>query len=140
VARGTIGKPLPGRDVKLGPDGEVLVRGAMVSGGSWSGGAYEPRRDEWLATAIWPKHNPAGNCVLWAQKRGDRDRAGVNIHPEDLEAAVEQEPDVAACAVVAIETASGPEPCAVLAMRGSGRQGGDGHRTTPTESWRSFSV
>src|ERR1017187_2117210 len=28
VAEGTIGKPLPGREVKLGPDGEVLVRGA----------------------------------------------------------------------------------------------------------------
>ena len=27
VAEGTIGKPLPGREVKLGPDGEVLVRG-----------------------------------------------------------------------------------------------------------------
>jgi long-chain acyl-CoA synthetase len=45
--------------------------------------------------------------------------AGVNLHPEDLEAAIEQEPDVAACAVVAMETASGPEPCAVLAMRGT---------------------
>jgi long-chain acyl-CoA synthetase len=46
--------------------------------------------------------------------------AGVNLHPEDLEAAIEQEPSVAACAVVAMETANGPEPCAVLAMRGAG--------------------
>ena len=46
--------------------------------------------------------------------------AGVNLHPEDLEAAIEQEPDVAACAVVAMETPAGPEPCAVLAMRGNG--------------------
>ena len=28
VSRGTIGKPLAGREVKLGPDGEVLVRGS----------------------------------------------------------------------------------------------------------------
>jgi long-chain acyl-CoA synthetase len=46
--------------------------------------------------------------------------AGVNLHPEDLEAAIEQEPGVAGCAVVPMETASGTEPCAVLAMRGSG--------------------
>ncbi len=48
--------------------------------------------------------------------------AGVNIHPEDLEAAIEEQPGVAACAVVAMETAEGPEPCAVLASRGAGDQ------------------
>jgi long-chain acyl-CoA synthetase len=121
VARGTIGKPLPGRDVKLGPDGEVLVRGAMISGGSWSGGTYEPRRDEWLATGDLAETQPSGELRFVGRKSEVIvTAAGVNLHPEDLEAAVEQEPEVAACAVVAMETASGPEPCAVLAMRGSG--------------------
>ena len=46
--------------------------------------------------------------------------AGLNIHPEDIEAAIEEQPDVAACAVVAMDTPTGPEPCAVLACRGSG--------------------
>ena len=39
VARGTIGKPMAGREVKLGPDGEVLVRGAMISSAVWQGGS-----------------------------------------------------------------------------------------------------
>jgi long-chain acyl-CoA synthetase len=121
VARGTIGKPLPGRDVKLGPDGEVLVRGAMISGGSWSNGAYEPRGDEWLATGDLAETQPSGELRFVGRKSEVIvTAAGVNLHPEDLEAAVEQEPEVAACAVVAMETASGTEPCAVLAMRGSG--------------------
>jgi long-chain acyl-CoA synthetase len=121
VAQGTIGKPLPGRDVKLGPDGEVLVRGPVVSGGSWSGGAFQPRRDEWLATGDLAELQPSGELRFVGRKSEVIvTAAGVNIHPEDLEAAIEQEPDVAACAVVAMETASGPEPCAVLAMRGSG--------------------
>ena len=121
VASGTIGKPLPGRDVKLGPDGEVLVRGAMISGGSWSGGAYEPRRDEWLSTGDLAETQPSGELRFLGRKSEVIvTAAGVNIHPEDLEAAVEQQPDVAACAVVAMETASGPEACAVLAMHGSG--------------------
>jgi long-chain acyl-CoA synthetase len=121
VARGTIGKPLPGRDVKLGLDGEVLVRGAMVSGGSWSGGAFEPRRDEWLATGDLAEKQPSGELRFVGRKSEVIvTAAGVNIHPEDLEAAVEQEPEVAACAVVAMETPNGTEPCAVLAMRGSG--------------------
>ena len=42
VARGTIGKPMAGREVKLGPDGEVLVRGAVISGAVWQGGADSP--------------------------------------------------------------------------------------------------
>jgi long-chain acyl-CoA synthetase len=121
VARGTIGKPLPGRDVKLGPDGEVLVRGAMISGGSWSGGAYEPRRDEWLATGDLAETQPSGELRFVGRKSEVIvTAAGVNLHPEDMEAAVEQQPDVEACAVVAMETPNGMEPCAVLAMRGSG--------------------
>jgi long-chain acyl-CoA synthetase len=44
----------------------------------------------------------------------------VNLHPEDMEAAVEDQPGVSACAVVAAETAAGPEPFAVLAVRGAG--------------------
>src|ERR1035437_8788226 len=121
VASGTIGKPLPGRDVKLGPDGEVLVRGAMISGGSWSGGAYEPRRDEWLSTGDLAE-SVAGGELRFVGRKSEVivTAAGGNIHPEDLEAAVEQQPDVAACTVVAMETASGPEAFAVVAMHGRG--------------------
>ena len=130
VARGTIGKPLPGREVKLGPDGEVLVRGAIISGATWSGGAlHEPRRDEWLATGDLAQAQPSGELRFLGRKSEVIvTAAGVNLHPEDLEAAIEQEPDVAACAVVAMETAAGPEPCAVLALRGEAETGRGGHR------------
>ena len=123
VASGTIGKPLPGREVKLGPDGEVLVRGAMISRATWSGGALQPRQDEWLATGDLAEASPSGELRFLGRKSEVIvTAAGVNLHPEDLEAAIDQEPGVAACAVVAMETASGPEPCAVLAFRGSGDQ------------------
>ncbi|MGA2807672.1 MAG: AMP-binding protein [Terracidiphilus sp.] len=123
VARGTIGKPLPGRDVKLGPDGEVLVRGESISGATWSGGALQPRQDEWLATGDLAEADPGGDLRFLGRKSEIIVTAsGVNVHPEDLEAAIEPEPGVAACAVVAMETAAGPEPCAVLAFRGTGEQ------------------
>ncbi|MGA2887506.1 MAG: AMP-binding protein [Terracidiphilus sp.] len=121
VAAGTIGKPLPGREVKLGPDGEVLVRGAMISGASWQGGALHPRQDEWLATGDLAENVEGGELRFLGRKSEVIvTAAGMNVHPEDLEAAIEQEPGVAACAVVAMETSAGPEPCAVLAMRGNG--------------------
>jgi long-chain acyl-CoA synthetase len=123
VAEGTIGKPLPGREVKLGPDGEVLVRGPMISGATWSGGALEMRKDEWLATGDLAEARPSGDFRFLGRKSEVIVTAsGVNLHPEDLEAAIEQEAGVAACAVVPIETASGSEPCAVLAFRGTGAQ------------------
>jgi long-chain acyl-CoA synthetase len=118
VARGTMGKPLPGRDVKIQPDGEVLVRGPMISPATWSGGAIQPRTDEWLATGDLAEAQATGELRFLGRKSETIVTAtGVNLHPEDLEAAFEPEPEVTACAVVPIETPTGPEPCAVLALR-----------------------
>jgi long-chain acyl-CoA synthetase len=118
VAQGTIGKPLPGREVKLAPDGEVLVRGDAISRATWSGGALHPRTNEWLATGDLAQTEPTGELRFLGRKSEVIvTAAGLNLHPEDLEAAIEQEPGVAACAVVPMETADGPEPIAVLAMR-----------------------
>ncbi|MBB5328856.1 AMP-binding protein [Tunturiibacter gelidoferens] len=120
VARGTMGKPLPGREVKLQPDGEVLVRGPMISPATWSGGALQQRTDEWLATGDLAEAQPTGELRFLGRKSETIVTAtGVNLHPEDLEAAFEPESEVAACAVVPIETPTGPEPCAVLALRGT---------------------
>jgi long-chain acyl-CoA synthetase len=118
VARGTIGKPLPGREVKLGPDGEVLVRGAMISTATWSGGELRERKDDWLATGDLAETQTTGELRFMGRKSETIVTAtGVNIHPEDLEAVLEQQAGIAASAVVAVDTAAGPEPCAVLAIR-----------------------
>src|SRR5208282_867095 len=74
----------------------------------------------WLATGDLAEAQPTGELKFLGRKSETIvTAAGVNIHPEDLEAAIEQEPGVTACAVVAMETAAGPEPCAVLAFRGA---------------------
>ena len=123
VARGTLGKPMAGREVKLGPDGEVLVRGPSISAGTWSDGVLIPRTDEWLATGDLAVAQPSGELLFLGRKSEVIvTSSGVNLHPEDLEAAIEEEPGVTACAVVALETAAGPEPCAVLAFHGTGEQ------------------
>ena len=124
VAQGSIGKPLPGREVKLGPDGEVLVRGPMISNSTWSGGELRTREDDWLATGDLAEKQSTGDLKFLGRKSETIvTAAGVNVHPEDLEAALEEQPGITACAVVAMETPNGPEPCAVLAIRGAEEQG-----------------
>jgi long-chain acyl-CoA synthetase len=119
VARGAIGKPLPGREVKIGPDGEVLVRGPMISTATWSEGAIRLRPEGWLATGDLAQRQDSGDLHFLGRKSEVIvTAAGVNIHPEDLEAALDGQPGVTACAVIPMETAAGPEPCAVLALRG----------------------
>src|SRR5581483_5721527 len=123
VASGTIGKPLPGREVKIGPDGEVLVRGPMISNATWAGGALRSREDEWLATGDLAEEQATGELRFMGRKSETIvTAAGVNVHPEDLEAALEEQPEIGASAVVPIDTAAGPEPCAVLTVRGDEQQ------------------
>jgi long-chain acyl-CoA synthetase len=119
ISGGTMGQPLPGREVKVEPDGEVLVRGPMVSSATWSGGRLHSRMGEWLATGDLAEMQSNG-ALRFLGRKGETivTGSGVNLHPEDLETAFEQEPEVAACAVVPMNTPLGPEPCVVLALRG----------------------
>src|SRR6185437_12037540 len=93
------------------------------SNATWSGGELHCREDDWLATGDLAAEESTGELRFIGRKSEVIVTAtGVNIHPEDLESAIEVQPGVAACAVVPVDTPSGPEPCAVLAMRGSDDQ------------------
>ncbi|HTV09009.1 MAG TPA: AMP-binding protein [Candidatus Aquilonibacter sp.] len=119
IGRGTLGKPLPGREVRIGEGGEVLVRGAMVSGATWQGGAMKPRAEEWLATGDLAQQEESGELRFLGRK-GDVivTAAGMNVHPADLEAELAKQPGVKAAAVVACEAANGQEPVAAVIFEG----------------------
>ena len=115
VSRGSIGKPLPGREVRLGPEGEISVRGEMVSTATWQHGQLLEREDPWLATGDLGTQDEAGN-LRFTGRRSEVivNASGVNIHPEDVEAALLRQPAVTACAVVALAGGGGQEPVAVV--------------------------
>ncbi|HEV2707317.1 MAG TPA: AMP-binding protein [Pyrinomonadaceae bacterium] len=118
--RGSVGKTLPGQEIRLDEHGEILVRGANVSPGYWSGGV-KPLADAegWLHTGDLGEMDAAGNIYFKGRKKDVIvTAAGLNIHPEDLEAALLRQTEVRACAVVGIEDErTGTEPVAVLIMR-----------------------
>lgn len=63
---GTVGLPLDGADVKIGPEGEILVRGGMVMKGYYrddaaTGMAFE---DGWLRTGDTGRFDEHGHLVI----------------------------------------------------------------------------
>ncbi|MFN8000575.1 MAG: AMP-binding protein [Acidobacteriota bacterium] len=119
LSRGSIGKTLPGQEVKLNEQGEILVRGANVAAGYWRDGVQPlPGAEGWLRTGDVGALDAEGNLFFKGrQKDVIVTAAGLNLYPEDLEAALNQQPEVRASCVVGIEGAQGPEPVAVLILR-----------------------
>jgi long-chain acyl-CoA synthetase len=127
TGRGSIGKTLRGQEVKLDESGEILVRGANVSPGYWRGpgvqaAAGEPAADGgWLRTGDLGEMDEAGNIYFRGRKKDVIvTAAGLNVYPEDIEAALNRQPEVRLSAVVGVEGARGPEPLAVLIMSDAG--------------------
>ncbi len=120
VGKGTIGKVLPGRDVEIREDGEILVRGDMVSTATWRNGAMEQASSPWLATGDLAKRDDEGQLHFLGRKsQVIVTSSGLNIHPEDVEAVLNAQAGVEASAVVPLSTAGGTEAVAVLVFRGS---------------------
>ncbi len=117
AAAGTIGKVLPGREVKLGEDGEVLVRGTTISSSVWQQGGIQEQASEWLHTGDLATFDADGNLKFRGRKKDVIVTAsGLNIYPEDLEAALNAQAGVKASAVIESDTPNGPEPIAVLVL------------------------
>lgn len=118
-ARGTIGKVLPGREIRLGEDGEILVRGETVSQGTWEGGRLQARNSDWLATGDVASVDEAGNLKFRGRKKEVIvTPSGLNIYPDDVEAALLRQPQIRAAAVVEGGGPNGGEPLAALILRG----------------------
>jgi long-chain acyl-CoA synthetase len=122
TSRGSIGKVLPGREIKLAGDGEILVRGSGVASGYWNGRELQPvarSEDEgWYRTGDLGALDEQGNLFFKGRKKEVIvTPAGMNIYPEDLEAALRGQKEVRDCVVVGLERGGNAEPCAVLILR-----------------------
>jgi long-chain acyl-CoA synthetase len=128
LGKGSIGKVLPGREVKLAEDGEILIRGGGVAAGYWDGGRRQEvvdgvadgvtDKDGWYRTGDVGALDKDGNLYFKGRKKEVIVTAGgLNIYPEDLEAALRRQPEVKDCVVAGIERRGNAEPCAVLILR-----------------------
>ena len=123
LSRGSIGKVLAGREVKLAEDGEILVRGGGVAAGYWSGNKLQPVAGEegWYRTGDVGQLDSEGNLYFKGRKKEVIvTPAGMNVYPEDLETALRAQPEVKDCVVIALPRDGNAEPCAVLILRDAG--------------------
>jgi long-chain acyl-CoA synthetase len=111
---GTVGTPLPATEVRLAPDGEVLVRGPQVGGGDGPAGGLLP--DGWLATGDLGGFTPDGSLVIRGRKKEILVTAyGKNIHPAKIEAQLRQIPGMAEAMLVG---EGRPALCALMWLKG----------------------
>ena len=111
---GTVGTPLPATEVRLAPDGEVLVRGPQVGGGEGTAGALLP--DGWLATGDLGEITPDGSLVIRGRKKEILVTSyGKNIHPAKIESLLRQIPGMAEAMIVG---EGRPALCALLWLKG----------------------
>jgi len=108
-----VGLPLPGyrfrvvdeegADVAPGATGELLVRGPGVLRGYW--GDQEATdavlgADGWLRTGDLARRGPLGSIVFAGRKKDVIMRGGFTVYAVEVEAVLEDHPDVAEAAVV----------------------------------------
>ena len=103
VQPGTTGKPLEGLDVKIAPDGEVLVRGANVTPGYFEAGegTRAAFREGWFHTGDFGELDANGDLII----RGRKTEMivtpeGLKVFPEDVEAVLDHLPGVRESAVI----------------------------------------
>jgi long-chain acyl-CoA synthetase len=125
ATQGSIGKVLPGREFRLAEDGEILVRGDNVASGYWEGGALRQGvrdKENWLRTGDIGEVDADGNLRFKGRKKNVIvTPAGLNVYPEDVEAALRKQPGVRDCVVIADQHGGNAVPFAVMLM-GNGTQ------------------
>ncbi|HZS28528.1 MAG TPA: AMP-binding protein [Candidatus Angelobacter sp.] len=127
VGRRSIGKVLPGREMKLDPEtGEILVRGENVARQYWQGNELKPVTGEegWFRTGDLGALDEQGNLYFKGRSKNVIvTPAGLKVYPEDLEQALRKQPQVRDCVVVGVAKGGNAEACAVLLLN-NGDSGG----------------
>ncbi|MFZ0416051.1 MAG: AMP-binding protein, partial [Candidatus Acidiferrales bacterium] len=122
TGRRSIGKVMPGMEMKLSAEGEILVRGENVASGYWQGQKLETiaGEDGWFRTGDLGELDAEGNLFFKGRRKNVIvTPAGMNIYPEDLETELRKQAGVRDCVVVGVERDGNEEPCAALLLEDS---------------------
>jgi fatty-acyl-CoA synthase len=130
AAPGTIGKPVPGNEIRLldddgrevepGQVGELYARNKMLVDGYHqdAGATRESMRDGFFSVGDLARRDRDGRYFIEGRKRDMIISGGVNVYPAEVEAVLEAHPDLAEVAVVGVSDPEwGERVCAFVARR-----------------------
>jgi len=115
----SIGKLMPGIEMKLSGEGEILVRGENIASGYFQSAKLEPvaGKEGWFRTGDLGEMDAQGNLYFKGRRKNVIvTPAGMNVYPEDLETALRKQPGMRDAVVVGVERDGNAEPCAVLLL------------------------
>jgi len=110
--RGSVGKAIAGVEVKIAPDGEILVRGENVTTGYFNAAEETARafEDGWFHTGDIGEIGPDGQLFIRGRKKEMIvTPEGLNVFPEDVERVLDGLPGVRGSAVVGAAIGTGAE-------------------------------
>lgn len=96
-AMGTVGWPVEGLELKIAPDGEILIRGPGITPGYWENprATDEAFEDGWYRTGDLGALDQRGRLRIKGRKKSMIALAnGQNVYPEDVESALRLSPAV----------------------------------------------
>ena len=103
VRKGTVGRPVEGTEIKIAPDGEILVRGDSVTAGYYGAPAETDLAfsEGWLHTGDIGAIDDTGRLVIRGRKKEVIvTPEGLKVFPEDVERVLNAVPGVRESAVV----------------------------------------
>lgn len=113
------GKPLPGTEVRIASDGEIVVRGPTVSAGAADA-------DGWLHTGDLGHLAPDGGLHVDGRRDDLIVSGGENVHPVEVEAVLADHAGVAEAAVAGVpDGAMGQAVVAWVRLRPGARTSGE---------------
>ena len=108
--RGSVGKAIAGVEMKVGPDGEILVRGDNVTQGYFNAADETAKafEDGWFHTGDIGEIGSDGQVFIRGRKKEMIvTPEGLNVFPEDVERVLNQVPGVRESAVVGVGNSAG---------------------------------
>jgi len=113
----TVGKPVPGMQVKIASDGEVLIKGPSVTSGYWNNpdATAQAFEDGWYKTGDLGYLDDKGRIYLHGRKKDLIVLAnGQNVYPEDVERVLKSMPGVVDAVVLGLPTEKGAQVQAIV--------------------------